>query len=293
MQKLPYIKLFSSLFETAREMTDDEAGRLFKAILQYAYGEEPSVGGAERYVYLMLKSQIDRDVAAYEEISEKNSENGKRGGRPKNSADENRPLLKKATAFQKTDRFQNEEKKPTAFKKSDRFQEEEEDKEEDKEKEYIGYDDDDDTRVRAREDNLGSGSGCSPGVVAYIDANIGNLTAGNYDELSALMDEGITDELVRYAVDEAVKNGARNAGYVFGILERLRDNGIKSAGDAKRAAEEFRRKRDAGAGRGKIPFSSADKRTSNDFSQRTVTDDEFENGFYTDVMNLSPGGDSK
>ena len=130
-------------------------------------------------------------------------------------------------------------------------------------------------------------------MVAYIDANIGSLTPGNFAELSALMDEGITDELVRYAVDKAVKCGARNAGYVFRILERMRDNGIKSVGDAKREDDEFRKKRDAGAGRGKIPFWSADKRTSNDFSERTVTDDEFENGFYTDVMNLSRGGDSK
>ena len=97
---LPYIKIYRDFIDVAKELDDEERGRLFLAIMQYANGEEvPPLKGAEKIAFVVLRSQIDRDDAAHDEYIEKQRENGKRGGRPKKGKLENKnpknPTLKK------------------------------------------------------------------------------------------------------------------------------------------------------------------------------------------------------
>lgn len=89
---LPYIKVYRDFIEVAKELNDDERGRLFLAIMQYANGEEvPPLKGAEKIAFVVLRSQIDRDDAAHDEYIEKQRENGKRGGRPKKDKPDKQP----------------------------------------------------------------------------------------------------------------------------------------------------------------------------------------------------------
>ena len=54
-----------------------ELGRLTMCALKYsAYGEESELTGNERFTWPLIKSQIDRDNARYEEISKKRREAG-------------------------------------------------------------------------------------------------------------------------------------------------------------------------------------------------------------------------
>lgn len=97
---LPYIKIYRDFIDVAKELDDEERGRLFLAIMQYANGEEvPPLKGAEKIAFVVLRSQIDRDDAAHDEYIEKQRENGKRGGRPKKDKPVNKnpknPTLKK------------------------------------------------------------------------------------------------------------------------------------------------------------------------------------------------------
>lgn len=97
---LPYIKIYRDFIDVAKELDDEERGRLFLAIMQYANGEEvPPLKGAEKIAFVVLRSQIDRDDAAHDEYIEKQRENGKRGGRPKKGKPEDKkpknPTLKK------------------------------------------------------------------------------------------------------------------------------------------------------------------------------------------------------
>ena len=56
-----------------------ELGRLAMCALKYsAHGEEPELGGSERYMWPLIKSQIDRDNAKYEETLRKRSAAGKK-----------------------------------------------------------------------------------------------------------------------------------------------------------------------------------------------------------------------
>ena len=122
---LPYIKLFGDNSATIDLLSDAEAGRLLKALLHYNQGKETQLVGQEKLVFAMLKAQIDRDAASYQSFIDKQRENGKKGGRPKNP--ENPTLT------------QTNPKNPSLFEKTQKSQEKEkeEEKEKDKEEEVI------------------------------------------------------------------------------------------------------------------------------------------------------------
>ena len=65
-------------------LTDEEAGRFIKACCRYAFeGVEPDFADDARmaFAWQIVSAQIERSV----EIGVKNSERGKKGGRPKKS----------------------------------------------------------------------------------------------------------------------------------------------------------------------------------------------------------------
>lgn len=122
---LPYIKVYPDFINVVRELDNGARGRLLLAIMQYANGEEPDeLTGAERIAFIVIKSQIDRDADAYEANAKKQSENGKKGGRPK-----------KPTAFSENPKnpplFSETHQKP---KKPEKEKDKEKDKEEEKDK---------------------------------------------------------------------------------------------------------------------------------------------------------------
>lgn len=80
-----YIKAFYDWLDNMSELTDEEAGRLFRALLLYAQGENPEFLGNERFVFPSMRAQIDRDKDAYEAVVERNKRNGSKGGRPKSN----------------------------------------------------------------------------------------------------------------------------------------------------------------------------------------------------------------
>ena len=128
---LPYIKIYPDFINVVQELDNGARGRLLLAIMQYANGEEPDeLTGAERIAFIVIKSQIDRDADAYEANAKKQSENGKKGGRPK-----------KPTAFSENPKnppvfseSHSKPKKPEKEKDKDKDKEEEEDKDKDKDK---------------------------------------------------------------------------------------------------------------------------------------------------------------
>ena len=70
------------IFET---LTDDEAGKLIKAIFEYENtGELIELDKSLKLAFIPIKNALDRNKEKYEKVVERNKENGKRGGRPKN-----------------------------------------------------------------------------------------------------------------------------------------------------------------------------------------------------------------
>jgi len=63
-------------------LSDEQCGILFKAIRDYAKGEDIVLDTMLNIAFLPIRNQIDRDMEKYENICERNRENGSKGGRP-------------------------------------------------------------------------------------------------------------------------------------------------------------------------------------------------------------------
>lgn len=69
------------------ELTDEQAGKLFKAIVAYNRGEVLELDQVLRIAFNPFKNQFDRDMITYNSVCERNRENGKMGGRPPQKPD--------------------------------------------------------------------------------------------------------------------------------------------------------------------------------------------------------------
>jgi len=65
------------------ELTNEQAGILFKAIRDYNLGIELELDFAMKMAFLPFKNQFVRDFEKYENTCERNKTNGSKGGRPK------------------------------------------------------------------------------------------------------------------------------------------------------------------------------------------------------------------
>ena len=68
---------------------------------------------------------------------------------------------------------------------------------------------------------------------AYCEMCLRGMSPGNYDELRSFLDEGLPDDLVRFAVDDACGHGFRSWSYVSKILNRYVVQGIKTVDQAR------------------------------------------------------------
>ena len=59
-----YIPVFLDFNETTQDLTDEECGRLIRAVVRYANGEEtePLLTGAERIAFRFMKGNVDRTL---------------------------------------------------------------------------------------------------------------------------------------------------------------------------------------------------------------------------------------
>lgn len=72
--------------EHLKLLTVEQCGELWLAMFQYEEtGVLPEFSGALQMAFSFIRSQMDRDKAAYMEKCRKNAENGAKGGRPPKS----------------------------------------------------------------------------------------------------------------------------------------------------------------------------------------------------------------
>ena len=77
--------MFLSFADIIQELTDEEAGRLLKAIMQHEGGEEVDLGNDRllKVAYTAITADIDRQGEKWEKTRYARSESGKLGGAPK------------------------------------------------------------------------------------------------------------------------------------------------------------------------------------------------------------------
>ena len=123
-----YICLYHSYRDAIQALDDAERGRLLTAMLEYTLtGDAGPLCGNERFVFPLIKSQIDRDNAKYQETCKKRAQSGKIGGRPAKQ--------KKANAFSESKTSQDKGEYKDKGKDEYEGEEESKDKDEDKEEE--------------------------------------------------------------------------------------------------------------------------------------------------------------
>ena len=80
MAEVTYIKIFVDYLDAIEPLGDAERGRLFTSLLTYARtGEAPQLGGNERFLFPMMRAQLDRDIVAMAGVSEVRSKAAKAG----------------------------------------------------------------------------------------------------------------------------------------------------------------------------------------------------------------------
>ena len=87
---LEYLKVFGEIEEYVEELTDDQLGRVFSAMMAYAFrDEEPDFerGTAERYVWPAIRNKID---GCERKVRQKRA-NGEKGGRPSKNENKDKP----------------------------------------------------------------------------------------------------------------------------------------------------------------------------------------------------------
>lgn len=88
----------------------------------------------------------------------------------------------------------------------------------------------------------------------YLMQNLFQMSPGNWQALHSLMEDGMTDELVRAAVDKATGRGIRGWNYVQSILNEWVVSNVRSLEDVKRLNEDHKRKQ-----RGEKPSGRNDR----------------------------------
>ena len=111
------LKLFIDSLDVLDELSDEQAGVLFKAIRDYEINGTENLSGLMKAIFTPFKNNIDRAKVAYSEACERNKANGLKGGRPK---------------AKKSDTKQN---KPSGLKSNPKNP----DKDKDKDKDKIRY----------------------------------------------------------------------------------------------------------------------------------------------------------
>ena len=74
------------------DLTDEEAGKLFKAIKLYQLEKKIELKGLLRAVFIPFKTIFDKNEEQYQNVCKRNRENGSKGGRPKTQENPKNPV---------------------------------------------------------------------------------------------------------------------------------------------------------------------------------------------------------
>lgn len=198
--------LYQEHKEIFEMLTDEEAGKLIKAIFEYEKtGRLLELDKSLKLAFIPIKNDLDRNKEKYEKIVKRNKENGKKGGRPKNPKNPVDYLgyLEKPKKADNDNEYDNE------------------------------YDNDNDSSITTTT------------IIDAYENNIAPITEISSQMLLEYC-SSCSPELVLLAIKESVKANKRSAKYIEGILRNWEHKGLKTVIDVKNEQEEFKRAKDTG-----------------------------------------------
>jgi len=74
--------LYNDSLDVLDDLTDEQAGQLFKAIKDFQNNDDVSLSQLLKVAFIPFRNHMERDNKKYEKICERNKINGLKGGRP-------------------------------------------------------------------------------------------------------------------------------------------------------------------------------------------------------------------
>ena len=116
-------------------------------------------------------------------------------------------------------------------------------------------------------------------LIMYAADNLVGMNADLAEELTSYREQ-MTDDMIRWAINQTLSGGSRAFSYTRSILNRIVECGFKSLAEVKAAEEKRRKEKDAKSTK-PAPHYDKPKKPMN---SRDVTEEEFE-GMFADIMN--------
>ncbi len=182
--------------EILEDLSDEELGHLLRIIFKYEKTrEEPqNLGFLMKMAFAFIKGNLNRDRQKYDKRSETSAINGKKGGRPSSKKPNEKPNEKP--------------KKPK--------------------KPYIdietGIDIDTDIEI----DNV-----TVVDSISYCEEQFGRTLSPVEYQLIAKWREWFIDDIINFAIEKTIKNGARGLSYTEKIINSWHDKGFKTLRDCE------------------------------------------------------------
>lgn len=202
---------FESFYDAICDLKQKDQLVLFKAICEYAFydNENVKLSREANMLWKTIKPNIKTNV--------KQRKGGNKGGRPKNETlgfdeEKNLKFSKKETLGYN---LEKKDEKPISSKDKDMDKEKEMEVDMDKEMDILGFFEDEFKRP---------------------------LSSIECQTIADWQNE-YSDDLLKLALSEAVKNNARSLSYIEAILRNWKGAGIKTAVEAQEQIETFQRRK--------------------------------------------------
>lgn len=199
--------LYTEQKEVIDKLSDEQAGKLIKAIYEYVEtGQMPKLDALLEIVIIPFKQNIDRNANKYEETKKKRSEAGKIGAEVK----------KQMKAKQANANFAKSKQANQADNVNDN--------------DNVNVNENDNNNNDVVSDSCVDGL---QGVIDFYNNNIGFLSPYGLKILESYA-EDLSSELVIYAMQISVENNKKTISYIKAILNNWTKANIKTLEEAKR-----------------------------------------------------------
>ena len=216
--------LYTEQKEVVNKLTDEQAGKLIKAIYEYVSTEKmPELDPLLDIAITPIKQNIDKNADKYEEVKRKKSEAGKIGAEIKKQKQANANFAKQTVAKQANANFAKQTVANQAVNVNDNVN--------------VNVNDDDNNN------NVVVGDSCVDGlqdVIDFYNDNIGLITPYGLEVLSDYAKEMSYDVII-YAMQKAVEANIRTIQYIKGTLNNWQKAGVKNLIQAKEESRNFKK----------------------------------------------------
>lgn len=191
--------------EQLKDLSDEELGKLVRAMFRFEKlgFEDEILTPLASMAFGFIKRNLIRDRENYDKRSETSKINGKKGGRPKNE----KPKKPNSETYSK----------PNNLIKPDKEKEKEKNKVKvnDKEKDTVVVD-----------------------SITYCEQQFCRTLSPVEYQTIANWREWFTDDIINYAIDKTIKNGARALSYTEAIISSWHDKGFTTLRECELESKE-------------------------------------------------------